>query len=88
MPAISTLRVDKSIKKRTRNRCSPLRVHSSTVKKSAATRPTRSSFSSAIVLLSDQFPVSSQQSLRPDEDGISARIFRPKPLAFAANRRR
>src|SRR3954447_6441637 len=37
MPPSSTLRVDKSMKKSTRNRCSPLRVHTSTVKKSAAT---------------------------------------------------
>lgn len=36
MPAISTLRVDKSMN-RTRNRCNPRRVHTSTVKKSAAT---------------------------------------------------
>ena len=37
IPAISTLRVDNSMKKSTRNRCSPRRVHTSTVKKSAAT---------------------------------------------------
>jgi hypothetical protein len=36
MPAISTLRVDNSIKSNMQ-RCSPLRVHTSTVKKSAAT---------------------------------------------------
>src|SRR5215469_18039897 len=37
MPAISTFRVDKSMKNRTRNRCKPRRVHTSTVKKSVAT---------------------------------------------------
>ena len=37
MPAISTLRVDNSMKNRTMNRCNPRRVHTSTVKKSAAT---------------------------------------------------
>src|SRR3984893_8520179 len=37
MPAISTLRVDNSMKNSTMNRCSPRRVHTSTVKKSAAT---------------------------------------------------
>src|SRR5215831_6578304 len=37
MPAISTFRVDKSMKNTTINRCSPRRVHTSTVKKSAAT---------------------------------------------------
>ncbi len=37
MPAISTLRVDNSMKNSTMNRWSPRRVHTSTVKKSAAT---------------------------------------------------
>src|SRR5437660_8309159 len=37
MPAISTLRVDNSMKNSTMNRCSPRRVHTSTLKKSAAT---------------------------------------------------
>jgi len=37
MPAICTLRVDNSIKNSTMYRCSPRRVHTSTVKKSAAT---------------------------------------------------
>src|ERR1700751_1251388 len=37
MPAISTLRLDKSSKNRTRKRFKPLAVQTSTVKKSAAT---------------------------------------------------
>jgi hypothetical protein len=37
MPAISTFRVDNSMKNSTTNRCSPRRVHTSTVKKSVAT---------------------------------------------------
>jgi hypothetical protein len=36
-PAISTFRVANSMKNSTINRCSPRRVHTSTVKKSAAT---------------------------------------------------
>ena len=37
-PLAAALRIDNSMKKRTMNRCSHLRVHTSTVKKSAATK--------------------------------------------------
>src|SRR5215467_10847583 len=61
MPAISTLRVDSSMKNNTTNRWRPFRVHTSTVKKSAAT-------------ISSQCHVNISKIFKPEELNMDAAV--------------
>jgi len=74
IPAISTLRVDSSMKNNTRNRCGPRRVYTSTVKKSAATISSQGRFGNSFQVV---LPLRSGAGSMPCRRRISAMVVRP-----------